>query len=98
MGERVDLMLTKDPLGNWDVPVVKGPVLRLVETAGGYPSEEPLRVTLLAAAPGTATVQTSTDLACFHGAGPPCLPPQRLWSVSVVVSAGGPSGASPHRA
>lgn len=43
--------------------------------------------TIVARAPGTATVSSSTDLDCFHLANP-CLPPTVGWSVTVTVSTG----------
>jgi hypothetical protein len=86
VGQQVRLLLRADGVpGNWDVPKLQGAAVTMSAHSGGYPTTAPLRATLLAAAPGTATVTTATDLACFHTS-PACLPPVLGWTVTVRVT------------
>jgi hypothetical protein len=56
------------------------------DTAGGYPTGEPLVARFVAAAAGTVDVSTRTDTACNH-APTPCPSPQIPWTVAVTVTA-----------
>jgi hypothetical protein len=59
-------------------------VVRRVSASGGYPSEDDARATFRARATGTVDLTSYTDYSCLHTQ-PRCLPPQREWSVRVVV-------------
>jgi hypothetical protein len=59
-------------------------VVRRTSASGGYPSGDDARGTFHARQPGTADLTSHTDYACLHTQ-PRCLPPQREWSVRVVV-------------
>jgi len=69
----------------WHRPVSRGPSLRLVEASGGYPGNSPASAVFLAVRAGTASVTSMTDYPCLH-AQPPCMIPQRVWSVRVLVA------------
>jgi len=85
VGQHLDLVLPPDGLGAWDRPIIDGTGLTITTISGGYPSSTPLRVTFTAQSAGDATIRTGTDLACFH-TNPKCLPPVRVWSVTVHVT------------
>jgi hypothetical protein len=71
--------------GNWDRPHISDTrILRLASVTGGYPATSGLQVRLVAAAHGQAEVEAETDMACLH-AHPPCLPPQQVWRVQIMV-------------
>lgn len=59
-------------------------VVRRISASGGYPSNDPARATFRARAHGTVDLTSYTDYACLHTQ-PRCLPPQREWTVHVVV-------------
>jgi hypothetical protein len=61
-------------------------VLTQRDTAGGYPTGQPLVTRYVAAAAGTVTVSTLTDIACNHEP-TPCPSPQIPWAVTVIVTA-----------
>jgi hypothetical protein len=84
-GRQITVTLTPTNLGNWTRPQITGQgVLRPIATSGGYPSSQPLHAVYLAAATGTASIATRTDLPCLH-ARPACLPPEENWQVHVSV-------------
>jgi len=56
------------------------------DTAGGYPTGQPLAARYVAAAAGTISVSTLTDIACNHEP-TPCPSPQIPWAVTVIVTA-----------
>jgi cellulose binding protein with CBM2 domain len=56
------------------------------DTAGGYPTGQPLVARYVAAAPGVVDVSTLTDIACNHEP-TPCPSPQIPWMVTVTVVA-----------
>lgn len=55
-----------------------------VRQSGGYAARRPLTAVLTALRPGTTTLVSTTDNACFH-ASPPCMRPQREWQLTVTV-------------
>jgi hypothetical protein len=61
-------------------------VLVQSDTAGGYPTGQPLLTRYLAAAAGTVNVSTLTDIACNHQP-TPCPSPQVPWTITVTVTA-----------
>jgi hypothetical protein len=56
------------------------------DTAGGYPTDQPLVAGFVATAAGTVNVSTLTDTACNHQP-TPCPSPQVPWVVTVSVTA-----------
>ncbi len=82
VGEQVLLA----PGMDWTPPTITGTSLRVVKQSGGYPSNQPMTATLLAVAPGTATIDDYTDAACFH-VKPACLRPVESLHFSVVITA-----------
>ncbi|MET8147220.1 cellulose binding domain-containing protein [Actinoplanes sp. NPDC049668] len=60
-------------------------VLVARDSAGGYPTGQPLVARYLAAAAGTVEVSTLTDIACNHQP-TPCPSPQVPWAVTVTVT------------
>jgi hypothetical protein len=74
-----------DPGTDWLPLTIDGSVLRVVTQSGGYPSDQPLRATILAVSPGTANIDDGIDNACFH-ASPPCLRPSESLHFTVVVT------------
>lgn len=52
---------------------------------GGYPSDTTAVASFTAAQQGTAHVSSQTDLPCLHST-PRCLPPQRDFRITVIVS------------
>jgi NADPH:quinone reductase-like Zn-dependent oxidoreductase len=74
-----------EPGQDWVPLMIDGSVLRVVTQSGGYPSDQPLKATILAVAPGTASIDDFTDAACFHTS-PPCLRPEGSLHFSVVVT------------
>jgi hypothetical protein len=81
VGEQVLLA----PGTDWTPPTITGTSLRIVTQSGGYPSNQPMTVTILAVAPGTATIDDYTDAACFH-VKPACLRPVGSLHFSVVIT------------
>ena len=81
VGQRIDVSLDGfDPIDE------TGAALRVTAHRGGYPSSSPATGSYLAIAPGTATLQTTSDTACLHGK-PPCEIAVMMWQVTVEVSA-----------
>jgi hypothetical protein len=74
-----------EPGQDWVPLMIDGSVLRVVTQSGGYPSDQPLKATILAVSPGTASIDDHTDAACFH-VSPPCLRPDGSLHFSVVVT------------
>jgi hypothetical protein len=60
-------------------------VVRRTSATGGYPSDDDARASFRARHRGTADLTSYTDYRCLHTE-PRCLPPQRQWTVHVVVS------------
>jgi len=60
-------------------------VLVRTSATGGYPTTREMVAVFEARRGGQASVEASTDYACLH-ATPSCALPQRLWSVTVVVT------------
>jgi hypothetical protein len=81
VGQRIDVSL-----GGFDPIDETGAALTVTVHRGGYPSSSPATGGYLAMAPGTATLQTTSDAACLHGK-PPCEVPVMMWQVTVEVSA-----------
>jgi hypothetical protein len=72
----------------WDQPVAQGGAVARVSASGGYPSSLAARAVFTAVRPGTARLTSVTDAKCLHlPAATRCLPPQRIWEVTVVVPA-----------
>jgi len=72
----------------WDQPVAQGAAVALVSASGGYPTSLPARAVFRAVRAGTARLTSVTDAKCLHLTGPSrCLPPQRIWEVTVIVPA-----------
>ena len=73
----------------WDPPVALGGVVIRVSASGGYPSSLAARAVFKAVRPGTAQLTSWTDARCLHlPEAQRCLPPQQVWQVTVIVSAG----------
>jgi len=68
----------------WHLPASPGSSLRLAAASGGYPSNRPADAVFIAVRAGTASITSVTDDPCLH-AQPPCMIPQRAWSVHVIV-------------
>gem|GEM_PF-5984435 len=83
---KVGEMVLLAPGTDWTPPTITGTSLRVVTQSGGYPSSQPLTATILAVAPGAATIDDYTDAACFH-VKPPCLRPVESLHFSVVITA-----------
>jgi hypothetical protein len=56
------------------------------DTTGGYPTGQPLVTRYVAAAAGTVTISTRTDIACNHEP-TPCPSPPVPWTLTAVVTA-----------
>ena len=69
---------------SWDQPVAQGTAVALVSASGGYPASLPARAVFRAVRAGTARLTSVTDAKCLH-LEPRCLPPQRIWEVTVIV-------------
>jgi len=67
-------------------PSNTGGVLVQRDVSGGYPTNQPLVVRYLAAAPGQADVTTYTDQPCNHDP-TPCPGPIMRWTIHVTVTA-----------
>ena len=81
VGQRIDVSLDGfDPIDE------TGGALSVTAHSGGYPSRSPATGGYVAIAPGTATLDTASDMACLH-AKPPCAVPVMEWQVTVEVSA-----------
>jgi hypothetical protein len=66
--------------------------VRRIGARGGYPSQHQAVAHFVAIGVGRARLSAINDYTCLH-ATPPCLPPQREWTVRVRVQPG--EGASP---
>jgi hypothetical protein len=82
---RVGQTVLFEPGQDWVPLTIDGSVLRVVTQSGGYPSNQPLKATILAVSPGTASIDDHIDAACFH-VSPPCLRPAGSLHFSVVVT------------
>lgn len=72
---------------NYLVPTLStAAVLVPGDSAGGYPTGQPLVARYVAAAAGTVEVSTRTDIACNHEP-TPCPSPPVPWAVTVTVTA-----------
>lgn len=73
-------------LGSYHRPSAEGPGV-LVDTSHkvGYPETTTARATFQAPHPGRAVLTSGTDMACLHTT-PACLPPQREFTVVIIVS------------
>jgi hypothetical protein len=81
VGQRIDVSLEDyDPIDE------TGAALSVTAHSGGYPSRSPTTGAYVAIAPGTATLDTVSDIACLH-AKPHCGVPVTEWQVTVEVSA-----------
>jgi hypothetical protein len=81
VGQRIDVSLDGfDPIDE------TGAALSVTAHSGGYPSRRPATGSYVASAPGTATLLTTSDIACLHGK-PHCGVPVMEWQVTVEVSA-----------
>ena len=81
VGQRIDVSLDGyDPIDE------TGAALSVTAHSGGYPSRRPATGAYVAIAPGTATLDTVSDIACLH-AKPHCGVPVTEWQVTVEVSA-----------
>jgi len=85
VGERLSVQLPGGSYNGYRVPHVDGDAIRQESSSGGYPSSCAMRAAYVAVAPGSATLESQTDFLCLH-AKPPCLPPNRMWSVRVLVT------------
>ena len=83
VGQEITVVLAASPMA-WDQPTARGSALTSVSASGGYPGTTPARAVFRAVSPGTAQVTSATDMQCLH-ATPRCLPPQQIWSITVVV-------------
>ena len=84
VGERLHVKLKPDA-GNYDPPTSSNSaVLGRESSTGGYPGDQPVDAQFLARSAGSSDVTTQTDMACLHS-NPRCLPPQRNWTVHVVI-------------
>jgi hypothetical protein len=84
VGQQITVVLDTPPM-MWDQPTAHGSAVTRVSASGGYPGTTPAQAVFRAVSPGTAQLTSVTDMQCLH-ATPRCLPPQQIWSVSVVVS------------
>lgn len=84
IGQRLRVVLDGHGM-QWHRPATPGPILRLAETSGGYPSASPAVAVFIAVRSGTAAVTSITDHPCLH-ASPPCKIAQRVWSIRVLVA------------
>jgi hypothetical protein len=84
VGQQLTVVLAKSPM-MWDQPTAHGSAVARVSSSGGYPGTTPAMAVFRAVSPGTAQVTSATDMQCLH-ATPRCLPPQQIWSITVVVS------------
>jgi hypothetical protein len=73
VGQRIDISL-----GGFDPIDETGAAFTVTAHRGGYPSNAPATGSYLAIAPGTATLQTTSDTACLHGK-PPCEIAVTMW-------------------
>jgi hypothetical protein len=81
VGQRIDVSLDGfDPIDE------TGAALSVTAHRGGYPSRSRATGAYVAIAPGTATLDTVSDMACLHGK-PPCSVSVTEWQVTVEVSA-----------
>jgi hypothetical protein len=87
IGQRLRVVLVGHGM-QWHRPASPEPLLRVAEASGGYPSTRPAIAVFLAVRSGTASVSSITDHPCLH-AQPPCMIPQRVWSLRVLVTATG---------
>jgi len=71
----------------WDQPAAQGGAVARVTASGGYPGNVPARAVFKAVRPGTARLMSATDAKCLHLKAARCLPPQRIWEVTVIVPA-----------
>jgi hypothetical protein len=84
-GQRLKVRLTPDG-GSWDPPTsANESVVARQSTSGGYPSNDPADAVFVGMASGSTDITSMTDMACLHS-NPRCLPPQREWTIHVVVS------------
>lgn len=86
-GQQVDVALASEGLFSWHVPAAAGAAVRRVSASGGYPGRQPARAAFLAVRPGRAILAATDDTACLHDQ-PACLPAQREWRVTVIVTGG----------
>lgn len=85
IGQSLTVTLAPDGMFSWHVPIVTGAAVKPVNATGGYPAQQPMRASFVATQSGTATLQAINDTRCLHAV-PSCLPPQRHWKVTVIVS------------
>lgn len=87
VGQSVDVELPGGASGGYTKPTSSdGAVMHRVSSGGGYPTSDPARGRFTATATGRADLAATTDFTCLHS-NPACLPPQRQWTVHIVVSA-----------
>lgn len=84
-GRSLTVVLASNGAFSWHVPAAIGTAVRQVSASGGYPGNQPAQATFIAIQSGTATLQATDDTACLHAV-PACLPPQRQWQLTVIVS------------
>lgn len=85
VGQQIVVRLDSSNLGGWTPLQLTGDAVDIVNSTGGYVypcPASPLIVHLRARKPGTSTLTSFTDLACFH-AHPACLPPAEQWMVTI---------------
>lgn len=85
VGQQVAVTLTPEGFFSWHVPAAAGAAIKRVSASGGYPGKQPAQAAFLAVRPGQGTLSTINDTACLHSR-PPCLPPQREWRVTIIVT------------
>jgi hypothetical protein len=86
-GDEVTVVLGPPGLAMpWDQPAAQGGAVARVTASGGYPTSVPARAVFKAVRPGTARLTSATDAKCLH-LPIRCLPPQRIWEVTVIVPA-----------
>jgi hypothetical protein len=85
VGQTTDVRLPGGPNGGYHTPTSTSDVMRRTDASGGYPTGQPAQARFIATRPGTADLTSTTDFTCLHTT-PACLPPQREWTVHVVVA------------
>lgn len=84
-GDVIKVRLPGGSMGGYHRPRTSdGEVVERTSASGGYPSDDQARARFVARHRGTAELTSYTDYRCLH-TDPRCLPPQREWTVHVIV-------------
>lgn len=84
-GDVIKVRLPGGSMGGYHRPRTSdGDIVQRTNASGGYPSDDKARARFVARHRGTADLTSYTDYTCLH-TDPRCLPPQREWTVHVIV-------------